>query len=173
MASKKCIGVLSTSVIVLACPMTRSMFKVGGLEGSKYFISVETLDKNEHIMSIARSRATPHFRHLEKFLKHALTSTSPGTSRIFQLLMREIHHQLARQDCKGQLQVSISPSHKNEIRHVIALSTLQGNIFKASGLEGSKCFISLEKLDKNEPTMSTARSRGNTSFSSSGEVSQA
>ncbi|KAK4352057.1 hypothetical protein RND71_027575 [Anisodus tanguticus] len=47
------------------------------------------------------------------------------------------------------------------------------SMFKADGLERFKCFISLETLDKNEPAMTTARSWGNTSFSSYGEVSQA
>ncbi|KAK4369956.1 hypothetical protein RND71_009431 [Anisodus tanguticus] len=56
---------------------------------------------------------------------------------------------------------------------IVLACPMTRSMFKDGCLEGSKCFISLEKLDKNEPTMSTARSEGNTSFSSSGEVSQA
>ncbi|KAK4373060.1 hypothetical protein RND71_008444 [Anisodus tanguticus] len=44
--------------------------------------------------------------------------------------------------------------------------------FKTGGLEGLKCFISLETQDKNKLTMTTARFGGNTSFSSPREVSQ-
>ncbi|KAJ8558165.1 hypothetical protein K7X08_004931 [Anisodus acutangulus] len=47
------------------------------------------------------------------------------------------------------------------------------SMFKAGDLERSKCFISLEMLDKNNPTVTAARSGVNTSFSSFGEVSQA
>ncbi|KAK4348945.1 hypothetical protein RND71_031700 [Anisodus tanguticus] len=47
------------------------------------------------------------------------------------------------------------------------------SMFKAGGLEGSKCFISLETLDKNKLTMTTVRSGGKTSHSSLVEVSQA
>ncbi|KAJ8558384.1 hypothetical protein K7X08_005150 [Anisodus acutangulus] len=55
---------------------------------------------------------------------------------------------------------------------ILVPSPTTRSMFTVGGLERSKCFISLEMLDKNKLTITTARSGGNTSFSSPGEENE-